>query len=330
MRGLLNNLVSIIVPVYNVEKYIEFCLKSIINQSYTDIEILLIDDGSTDKSGEVCDKYARKYQNIRAFHKDNGGLSDARNYGMRYAVGEWITFVDSDDILHKDFINNMVTAARKAKLDIVVCDHYMLTEKNIEQLPQIKMKKENKVEIWEEAEATKELLYQKTFTTSAWGKLYKTVLFENILFPVGRLHEDVGTIYKVFEKARRVGYINQKLYFYLQRNQSITHSFFSRKKMDYVILTKEIIEHFRINNDMLTSAAISRHFSACFQVILSCPNTQEWKEEYRMLKSEIETYAPCVKRDKNARLRNRIIACIAQKNTDLAICLCKYIYKHRN
>ena len=95
-------------------------------------------------------------------------------------------------------------------------------------------------------------------------------------------------------------------------------------------LDQYIIEHFRINNDMLTSAAISRHFSACFQVILSCPNTQEWKEEYRMLKSEIETYAPCVKRDKNARLRNRIIACIAQKNTDLAICLCKYIYKHRN
>ena len=222
-----NPLISIILPIYNVQAYLDKCMKSLFLQTYENLEFVMIDDGSDIECSKLCDTYLEKDARVVVYHKKNGGLSDARNYGMRYAIGEWITFVDSDDILHKDFINNMVTAARKAKLDIVVCDHYMLTEKNIEQLPQIKMKIENKVEIWEEAEATKELLYQKTFTTSAWGKVYKTVLFENILFPVGRLHEDVGTIYKVFEKARRVGYINQKLYFYLQRNQSITHSFFS-------------------------------------------------------------------------------------------------------
>lgn len=321
-------MVSIVVPVYNVEKYIGYCLDSLINQNYKDLEIILVDDGSTDHSGEICDEYAGKYDKIKAFHKENGGLSDARNYGMKYVSGEWLLFIDSDDIICYNFVSKLIKFAETNALDIAICDYCILPEKQIKALPDIKGS--GKTMIWEGMEGTKELLYQKTFTTSAWGKLYKTVLFEEILFPVGKLHEDVGTIYKVFEKAKRVGYIDQKLYYYLQRGESIIHSGFSVKKMDYIDQTREMVHHFERNNVTLLPAAISRHFSACFQVILLCPHTSEWRTEYKILADEIKKYAPKVMRDKNARVKNRIIAVIAMQSADLAIALCKILYKHRS
>ena len=321
-------MVSIVVPVYNVEKYIRYCLDSLINQSYKELEIILVDDGSTDHSSEICDEYARKYDIIQVFHKENGGLSDARNYGMKYVSGEWIVFVDSDDVLHVDFAKKLLLLAETYAADIAICDYIKFCEKSIEALPQ--GKGSGRSRIWEGLEGIKELLYQKSFTTSAWGKIYKTALFKDILFPVGKLHEDVGTIYRVFEKAKRVGYLDQKLYYYLQRSESIIHSEFSIKKMDYVYQTKNIVNHFEKNNVTLLPAAISRHFSACFQVILSCPKTSEWGIEYRILADEIKKYAPEVIRDKNARVKNRGIAVIAKQNTELAIALCKILYRHRS
>lgn len=321
-------MVSIVVPVYNVEKYIRYCLDSLINQNYKDLEIILVDDGSTDHSGEICDEYAGKYDEIKVFHKENGGLSDARNYGMKHVAGEWLLFVDSDDIICYNFVSKLLKFAESNVLDIAVCDYCILPEKQIKALPDIKGS--GKTTIWEGMEGTKELLYQKTFTTSAWGKLYKTVLFEEILFPVGKLHEDVGTIYKVFEKAKRVGYIDQKLYYYLQRSESIIHSGFSVKKMDYIDQTREMVHHFERNNVTLFPAAVSRHFSACFQVILFCPHTSEWGTQYKILSDEIKKHAPEVMRDKNARVKNRIIAAIAMQSADLAIALCKILYKHRS
>lgn len=321
-------MVSIVVPVYNVEKYIRHCLDSLINQSYKDLEIILVDDGSTDHSGEICDEYAGKYDKMQVYHKENGGLSDARNYGMKHVTGEWLVFVDSDDVICYNFIGQLLMFAKTNDLDIAICNYIQISEKQIAELPGTEGS--GKTKSWEGIEGTKELLYQKTFTTSAWGKMYKTVLFEGILFPVGKLHEDVGTIYKVFEKAKRVGYFDQKLYYYLQRSKSIIHSEFSAKKMDYIDQTKEIIKHFESNNVTLLPAAISRHFSACFQVILTCPKTSEWMTEYKILADEIEKYAPRVMRDKNARVKNRVIALIAAQNTGLAIALCKILYKHRS
>lgn len=319
-------MVSIVVPVYNVEKYLKYCVESLINQDYADLEIILVDDGSTDSSADICDEYANRNTKVQVLHKLNGGLSDARNYGMKYATGKWITFVDGDDMLCPNFVSAMVTFAEKNVLDIAVCDYFQLPERELENPYQIKCSE--KEYIWEGHAGTKVLLYQKKFTTSAWAKLYKLSLFSEILFPVGKLHEDVGTMYKVFELAERVGYIDKKMYYYLQRNRSITHSDFSAKKMDYIFLTQEMMDYFTNNNPKLLPAAISRHFSACFQVILMCPSDEKWQREFNVLMKEIEKYAPEVMRDKNARWKNRIIAMIAERNVRAAINLCKWIYKN--
>lgn len=321
-------MVSIVVPVYNVEKNIRYCLESLINQSYKNLEIILIDDGSTDRSGDICDEYALKYNEVQVYHKENGGLSDARNYGMKYVSGNWIVFVDSDDLICYNFVSQLLFFAETNNLDIAVCDFCELPEKRLENLPDTEGSGDTR--IWEGIKGTQELLYQKTFTTAACGKIYKTILFEDILFPVGKLHEDVGTIYRVFEKAERVGYLDKKLYYYVQRNGSIIHSEFSVKKMDYIAQTKEMVSYFEKNNVVLLLAAISRHFSACFQVILLCPKTSEWMPQYRLMTDEIKKYAPKVMSDRNARIKNRVIAAIAMLNVELAVKLCKIIYRHRS
>lgn len=320
-------LVSIIIPVYNVAAYLQRCIDSVLGQTYENIEILLIDDGSTDDSANICDEYAQKHTNVQAFHKKNGGLSDARNYGMKYATGKWLTFVDSDDVLSFEFVSTLVRFAREDELDIAVCNFCQFFEEDLHRLYRIRSSERKYV--WDGEAGTKVLLYQKKFTTSAWGKLYKLDLFSNIFFPKGKLHEDVGTIYKVFERAQRIGYLDKKMYYYLQRSKSITHSGFSEKKMDYILQTREMIEYFENNNDKLLFAAISRHFSACFQVILECPEEEMWKKEYGVLKQEIGKYASTVMCDGEARLKNRMIARIADKNVELAVKMCKWMYRNR-
>lgn len=321
-------MVSVVVPVYNVEKYIRHCLDSLVNQKYRDLQIILIDDGSEDHSGDICDEYAHSYSNIEVYHKENGGLSEARNYGMQYATGEWLSFVDSDDIVSLEFFDKLLYAAKEDCLDIVVADYFKVPEKQIGVLP--KEKGRGNVKVWKGIEGTKELLYQKSFTTSAWGKIYKTLLFKNISFPVGKLHEDVGTIYKVFEKAQRIGYLERKLYYYLQRDTSIIHTQFNKRKMDYIYQTKEMVDYYGKNDERLLSAAISRHFSACFQIIQLCPRTSEWMEEYAYITKEINKYASEVLNDRKARVKNRFIAILAVFNTEMAIRLCKLIYKYRS
>lgn len=310
--------------MYNVEKYIRCCIESVLHQTYLDLEVILVDDGSTDLSGVICDEYARTSDRIKTYHKSNGGLSDARNYGIKYASGEWITFLDSDDIWHPNFVRDLLLFACGNDLDIAVSNYCKFSEKQLDL--KFKIKNGEKTKIWNGEEGLKELLYQKTFTTSAWAKLYKTKMLENIMFPLDRLHEDVGTIYKIFERAKRIGYIEAKLYFYLQRSTSIIHSEFSSRKMDYIILTQEMVQYFETNNKKIVPAAISRHFSACFQVIAQCPASEKWHEEYVFLLKQIKKYAPEVMKDTQARRRNRYIARIATINVKWAVILCKLIY----
>jgi len=320
-------LVSVIVPVYNVEKYLKYCIESLLAQDYEDLEIILVDDGSTDSSADICDEYAHRYANVHAFHKENGGLSDARNFGMKHAFGKWITFVDSDDTLCPNYVSTMVKFAEENTLDIAVCDFYQTSEDELGRTHQ--KKSSDREYFWEKHNGTKVLLYQKKFTTSACAKLYKRSLFSSVQFPVGKLHEDVGTIYKVFEMAQKIGYIDKRMYCYLQRNHSITHTVFSIRKMDYIFLTLEMIDYFKNNNPELIKAAISRHFSACFQVLLMCPLEEVWEKEYNFLIEEIKKYAPTVMRDRNARVRNRLIAMIVGIKVEMAITLCKCIYRKR-
>lgn len=209
-------MISIIVPIYKVERYLNRCIDSLINQDYKDIEIILVDDGSPDRCGQICDGYAMKDDRIKVIHQVNGGLSAARNSGIDIASGEYLMFVDSDDYVTSDFCSCALNAAIKNNSDIVVFGHtelYSSYTKNVN----IEYSQEAKLSNLEALL----VLFNGNINSYAWNKIYKASLFQNIRYPVGRLYEDVGTTYLLFDKAESVFLSSKILYYYQQRSDSI-------------------------------------------------------------------------------------------------------------
>ena len=214
---------SIIVPVYKVEQYIHKCVDSILNQSFTDFELILIDDGSPDNCGAICDDYAQKDERIRVIHKENGGLSDARNFGIDASQGEIIGFVDSDDYLDKDMYNQMITYLEENDCDVVCCDTYIVRGDKKKFKPRYK---ENK--IFRNEQAINEIL-NGNLDNAAWNKIYKRSVIKDIRYPKGRIYEDVATTYKFIFNAGKVGYMSKPFYNYIKRKGSIVASGFNSK-----------------------------------------------------------------------------------------------------
>ena len=211
------SLLSIIVPVYNVEYYLEKCVNSILNQTFSDFELLLIDDGSTDNSGKMCDEFALRDKRIKVFHLSNGGQSVARNKGIDYALGNYISFIDSDDWLDKDMYSCMVAPLLKGEdFDIMVCGHRVLTEFGEIEEEVVFPKTISMSGI----EATNLILEDEKLPSFPWNKIYKKELFKNIRFPSGRVYEDTATIYKVFHLSKRVYIVSSICYNYLRRKES--------------------------------------------------------------------------------------------------------------
>ncbi len=212
------DLISVIVPVYNVAEYLNTCISSIINQTYPNLEILLIDDGSTDSSGQLCDAWEKKDGRIQVIHKENGGLSDARNTGLKAASGEWIIFVDSDDFIHPTLIEIGLKGIWKFQVDVVVFDYREVEESASELISEMDLM------LWEVSsgrEMLKEFLYQGKGYAMAWNKLYHRAIWDGLSFLKGKIHEDEFVIADIWLKAKRVAVTNQKLYYYRQREGSI-------------------------------------------------------------------------------------------------------------
>lgn len=215
---MVNPKVSVIVPVYNVEEYLERCINSILNQTYRNIEIILVDDGATDESGKICDDYEKKDERIRVIHKKNGGLSSARNAALDVVRGEFITFVDSDDYISNYYIELLYKALCDANADISVCDFKKGTENNYS----FKKNNYSKKQVFlSEACLEQWHSHNKKNETVAWGKLYKADLFGNIRFPVGKIHEDIYVTHCLVARARKICFIKTELYYYFQRAGSI-------------------------------------------------------------------------------------------------------------
>lgn len=214
----MDKLISVIVPIFNVEKYLEKSVNSIINQTYKNIEIILVDDESPDNCGKICDEYSKKDNRIKVIHKKNGGLSDARNAGVKIAEGEYILFIDSDDWIENNMIEILYKNIKRYDADISICEFQEeSTEGTI-----LKSKTENKeIKVFNREEALYELILQDNITNHAWNKLYKKKLFEGIKYPKGKLMEDIGTTYRLFEKSNKIVYQNINLYHYIQRSTSI-------------------------------------------------------------------------------------------------------------
>ena len=230
--------ISIIIPIYNVEKYLPACVESILQQTYKNLEVILVDDGSPDRCPVICDELAQKDDRIRVIHQKNKGLSGARNTGIDNAQGDYLIFVDSDDTVEQTLVEELYTYAEKWNCAIVACGRNYIFEDG-----QIVCKiahDESKVYGFEEA--MQEMNSFRLFDMSAWAKIYRKELFEDIRFPEGKLSEDYYIMYKLFDKAQTIGYVAKPLYNYLQRqssisrNKKINHDFAdaAKKQMEFL------------------------------------------------------------------------------------------------
>lgn len=239
-------LISIVVPIYNVEAYLEKCILSIISQTYKKIEIILVNDGSTDKSPEICDYLKTMDNRIVVIHKRNGGLSDARNVGIKKSTGKYIALIDSDDFIHETFIEKLYNVAYMHNADIVQCDFQKFT--NINEIQNIEHN-EN-IQLFNNIDALLELYkHKKNINVVAWNKLYKRELFDEILYPFAKIHEDEFTTYKLLYNSKIIAKINLPLYFYRVRTNSIT-SCFNEKRLDILQAFSEV-DNFYTNNKLI-------------------------------------------------------------------------------
>ena len=213
--------ISVICIIYNVEKYLERCIESLVNQTYKNLEIILVDDDSPDNCPKICDEWAKKDNRIKVIHKKNGGVSDARNKGMEIATGEYIAFVDADDFLSKDMYKVLVDILEEKNADFSTCkdSRFYDGEEPIFTI-------EDQVYVFENSnDVLKNLLSKDNIIlNNVWNKLYKKELFDGIEFPYGESAQDISTIYKVILRAQRVASTKSKLYAYLQRKESVMHS----------------------------------------------------------------------------------------------------------
>lgn len=244
----MGKLVSIVVPIYNVEKMLRRCIESILLQTYDNTEVILVDDGSTDNSGKIADEYKRTNSKINVIHKENGGLSDARNEGIKVAQGEYICFIDSDDFIHKRYVEILLNACEEKSCDIAVCDYISVDDIQAEKIDTGEEVRENSISVYNSIDMLHRL-YNETYasTVVAWNKLYKRSIFENIVYPVGKIHEDEATTYKLLYKADKVAVLDSKLYFYYQNMDSITRKKYNIKRLDILTAVEERREFYKEN-----------------------------------------------------------------------------------
>ncbi len=293
----------VVVPVYNVEKYLKRCVDSLLSQSYNDFDIILVNDGSEDSSPKICDEYAKNYENISVIHKKNGGLSDARNTGTLTVNSEFILFIDSDDWALPTTIEYLLKAQKETNADTVIANWFYATKyTDPEKLDYIKPK------LMDSELAIEKMLYQKEYTTNAWGKLYKTKLAKEFLYPVGKNCEDLFTTYKILNASESVAHLKLPLFAYFQRENSIMAAKYSKKNLDQLDAVDEIYT-FALTKPNLLNSAASRKFSSYCQLYLRLPKELR-KENFNRINQGLKQTVNIVLNDKNCRKKNRMAATI--------------------
>ena len=293
-------LISIIIPVYNVEDYLHYAIESLEKQTYKNFEIILVNDGSTDDSGKLCDEYSEKYSNVRVFHKENGGLSDARNFGVQQAKGEFITFLDPDDYLEVYSLELLAgiqemydcdivsTRVKATELYNVYSNHY-LTEENFKN-----------VVIMDRDVFLEEAFYDKVATVSACGKLYRKSILE-IPFPKGRIYEDLYIISEHVGKANKIVHTPLQIYNYYKRQGSIVNSKFTSKQYDFfdaIAYNRQVIREKFNNVDKLVTAINAKKVIGSFKIIGSA---------YKTSISDVYNIRKIIKENSSNILRNKRI-----------------------
>lgn len=308
--------VSIIVPVYNAVAYLDRCLESIINQTYRNLEIILVDDGSTDGSEKKCVYYQKKDSRIILLHSKNGGAARARNLGIANSNGQYISFVDADDYIVSDYIEGMIDIILNYKLDIVVCGYVKFFEGKSAVSSSEKLKVDH-VNIVTGEKALEMMLYRKTFTSSPWAKLIKSSIVKEFLFPDGKLFEDLGTVYKWFASAEQIGYISKKGYYYLQRPGSCQNSEYNPRKWDLIEFSEDIMKYITNNKPNIIKSAYNRLFISSIQILRQIPYNEQNRKDIEELQYIIKKYRSCVMVDSKAKPTSRLLAFISYLNIDV-------------
>lgn len=220
-------MISVIVPIYKVEKYLERCITSIVRQTYADLEIILVDDGSPDGSPAICDRWEQKEGRIKVIHKQNGGLSDARNAGLELASGEYIIFVDSDDWIAPNMAEILLDNLNEAEADISECRAQKVSGQE-----EVKVGPGGTVSAFSTEEALGALIREQPLKQTVWNKLYKRDVLPKEGFPVGKVHEDEFFTYRAFGNSKKIVFTDAALYYYFQRSDSIMGERFSLKRLD--------------------------------------------------------------------------------------------------
>lgn len=323
----MGKVVSIIVPIYNVEKYLKDCVDTLINQSYSDLEIILVDDGSTDKSRIICDELSNCDSRIRVIHKENGGLSDARNKGIDIATGYYILLVDSDDMLEKHVVEYMVATANEYQADIVCVQNMRCSsDEKMEDL-QISNKEDFIIYSFTGSEKMKELLIGNHINTAAWAKLYKNSLFQTIRYPFGKYHEDVFTTYLLVDRAQKVVTSSYIGYMYRINENSITGRAFTRKRLDSIEGKIEQASFIKEHYPELESDASASIIYAC-NVNLSLMAKANYYEPDVLdyLQNLYNRYWKCYINSK-VSIQGKCIALMAKLNVKFAMYILKWVEK---
>ena len=308
-----NSLVSVIIPVFNTAPYLVEALDSVINQTYLNLEIIIIDDGSTDGSGAICDEYAERDGRIRVIHQDNRGLSAARNSGLDAMTGEAVAFLDSDDAYHKDFILNMWSALNRENADLVICRFttYSVAKKTT---CSIEVSSSNLLGkgLYDRADALRALV-GKRINSYVWNKLYSRELWYKLRFPVGHVFEDLDTTYRVFDKCKKVYILDESLYLKRSHVGSISNTYTKNNIEDWYLACSHLDSFINENTPELFS---TEHLVRYRQ---------------KMIQSLIEYFVQYIRKANNKdeefikTLRNRIVE--TERSTGLGNCgLRKRIY----
>ena len=279
--------ISVIVPVYNVQDYLSECVQSILNQTFSDFELLLIDDGSTDHSGEIADQLEDLDPRIQVYHKKNGGLSDARNYGLERAQGEYLAFIDSDDYVAANYLETLINLIVEYSADASCLRVKETPKRNLAKADSTNGHSGQCSGI----EAIENSLLRREFGISACGKLFRGKSFSDIRFPVGELYEDFLTIPFIFERCKTVAYSDAELYFYYQRPGSITNSQITEKHMRYFDNAIALIKYFDCYGRQLHDASVARvvgdSINRFAEILLFSP---DYNEKIEQVRDKMECY----------------------------------------
>lgn len=304
------DLVSIIVPVYNVKEYLERCIQSVIEQTYVEIEIILIDDGSNDGSEDICDRFAQQDVRIKVIHKENGGLSDARNKGLEVAHGKYVCFVDSDDFINPKMIEILLKIIKQYKVKISAARF-----KKVYENEQIENNSNDfEVEIYKNEDAIEHLFTEETYCNFAWNKMYDISLFSDIRYPFNKVMEDLGTTYKLVYKSKKVAYVKMELYYYFQRNDSILHT---RNTKFYEDMLQLAIERYMFVNEKYPNLWMNKEY--IIKVLMYCfPHIQD-----RYLLKEAKQIGKNIKlrEFKKVNIKAVVWKIIFSLNSSLLICI---------